>query len=715
MLTYDYTIKRIVGKDKVREFVPNLLPKTLDNIVSIEGPNSSGKSTLLNIIALGLYGNKNQKVNPVLQAKLSSLIDSDHQKIKFNFEISSANSPLSLRVTKENFDRSDFLVEENEGKCYKPLSPQTFERKYNLIYDIPNNPTERLSELLRELREEQAQYGNKFSSFSTFLRKTISQISTSRDTDRLGFVKKQLDERKDERQKILDYIPNEKSLVDALEKSAYLRFYYYYCNENQRLTEDHKRISEEIKKFGEDSRKISNKLKLLKSKYGTTANLFRERYNEVTPLIEGSIPKSEKSRLKIWRGISPYQLDVDDLSTLKIEAVYYTDLLGNELTKIQNKGTYKDASVLKRVLDSIEQYEHSGLLLTKLSVTLGDIIKVLREEYENSSIVVKQYQTISLLVETLSAMVKDIDQLVTMKEEIAQESQISNKFAENATETYYGERAELTQVESDLQKALGRVNIYHEKCCSVGFDEQALLKPYSVNATTVISNPEADQYLSLSETEILSKIAEKKLAITKKNSELNALNIFIGNYEKELEKLEKQEPHKYEKNKCQLLELLQKTEAISQKILDDDNQNLKNLINKSVTLEDVEKDLWKQRYYDEVSKYLAFRVGNFRHIDKIYRAKVVDLIAGKILTDDETIIYIADMGTGQSQSAYLLSLLNTKNDDRKIIALFDEIAMMDETSLQPIYDKLKELEKDDKLLLGILVEKSNQISVKPIK
>ena len=219
MLKYNYTIQRIVGEGKSQEFVPNLIPTTLSNLVSVEGPNSSGKSTLLNIIALGLFGTKNPKINPILQNKLNSLIDSNHQKIKFEFEIKSKNDELSLKATKENFDGNDILVEENvDGRNYKPLSFESFERKYNLIYDIPNNPTERLSELLRELREDQAQYGNKFKDFAFFLRKTITQITTSRDTKRLEFVKNQLREKYEERKKIMEDLPNQQNMVEVLEK-----------------------------------------------------------------------------------------------------------------------------------------------------------------------------------------------------------------------------------------------------------------------------------------------------------------------------------------------------------------------------------------------------------------------------------------------------------------------------------------------------------------
>jgi len=71
---------------------------------------------------------------------------------------------------------------------------------------------------------------------------------------------------------------------------------------------------------------------------------------------------------------------------------------------------------------------------------------------------------------------------------------------------------------------------------------------------------------------------------------------------------------------------------------------------------------------------------------------------------------LSDLGTGQSQSAFLKGLLNT-NDDRKIIALFDEVAMMDSKSLKPIYVKLKELHEQEKLLCGIIVQKADEFKI----
>ena len=712
MLKYDYTIERKIGQGKIQNFVPNLIPTTLSNLVSIEGPNSSGKSTLLNIVALGLFGTKNQKINLLLRSKLNSLIDSNHQKLKFSFEIKSQTDNLSLRSIKNDLEANDIIVEESvDGKPYKPLSFETFEKRYNLIYDIPNNPTERLSELLNELKEDQNQYGNKFKDFGFYLRKIIAQITTSRDTKRLEFVKNQLKEKYEDRKKINEETPKQQNLLNSLEKAVYLRYYYYYTNESQRLAQEKERLLGKIKKFGEDGKKITTKLKQAKTKYSSLQGYFRTRYNEVTPLIEGTLPKKEHSRFKIWKGINPYQLDTDDLNNTKIEALFFSNLFGDELNKIQQQNSYKEASLLERILNSLEQYEHSGLLLPKLSVTLGDFVKILREEYEKSSIIVKKYQTLSRILELLSALTTDIDQIKEARKEMEQESTAGEKMAETATETYYGERAELTTIDDALQKAIGKCSTYYERCCSIGFDENALSKPYSEHIKKIPMTEELQQYMAFSENDTMSKIAELKHIMTRKNAELQALNIFIGNYEKEQQTIENQEPHKYEACNAQLIELLQITETMSQKLLNEHNNYLKNLILKNVKEDEIEKSEEKKRYYYEVSKYLGFRVGLFRHIDTIYRARIVDLVTGKIITEDKTIIYIADMGTGQSQSAYLLSLLNVKNDNRKIIALFDEIAMMDENSLEPICSKLKELYKNNKLILGILVQKGNALSV----
>jgi hypothetical protein len=66
-------------------------------------------------------------------------------------------------------------------------------------------------------------------------------------------------------------------------------------------------------------------------------------------------------------------------------------------------------------------------------------------------------------------------------------------------------------------------------------------------------------------------------------------------------------------------------------------------------------------------------------------------------------IAFPDFSGGQASSNYLKSKLNI-NDNKKYIVLFDEIANMDNRSLNEVIDKLKILNENKKLLLAILAE-----------
>ena len=88
MIEFDYLIKRDEG-DKVVEYKPKAIKNKISSVSYIEGPNSSGKSTLLNIIALGFFGSKSEddEINSSLKLKLQNMLSSSHQKLVFDVEI----------------------------------------------------------------------------------------------------------------------------------------------------------------------------------------------------------------------------------------------------------------------------------------------------------------------------------------------------------------------------------------------------------------------------------------------------------------------------------------------------------------------------------------------------------------------------------------------------------------------------------------------------
>ena len=68
MIKYDYKIIRD-EEDEIKEYRPNLIPKELPDLCYIKGPNSSGKSTLLNIIGVAFRGGNRKEINNPLEKK----------------------------------------------------------------------------------------------------------------------------------------------------------------------------------------------------------------------------------------------------------------------------------------------------------------------------------------------------------------------------------------------------------------------------------------------------------------------------------------------------------------------------------------------------------------------------------------------------------------------------------------------------------------------
>ena len=95
MIEFDYKIERDEG-DKTEVYLPKGIPKKLQNVVYIEGPNSLGKSTLLNILAIAFHGLKNDSIHPSLKRKMKNLIESNYQTLTFSIRITKGDVKLLI-------------------------------------------------------------------------------------------------------------------------------------------------------------------------------------------------------------------------------------------------------------------------------------------------------------------------------------------------------------------------------------------------------------------------------------------------------------------------------------------------------------------------------------------------------------------------------------------------------------------------------------------
>ncbi|MCK5629155.1 MAG: AAA family ATPase, partial [Nanoarchaeota archaeon] len=153
MLEVDYELNRQEGAGHERIFHVDEGLKTINsNAIYIEAPNAKGKSTFLNILAIALYGDRldetDSRISQSLRSDIKYMTERENQNYTFKVIIKSKDESIQLISTKANPNSDDIEVKEiiNGKERFLPLS--TFRDEYFLIYDIPEDPLNRITEIL---------------------------------------------------------------------------------------------------------------------------------------------------------------------------------------------------------------------------------------------------------------------------------------------------------------------------------------------------------------------------------------------------------------------------------------------------------------------------------------------------------------------------------------------------------------------------------------
>ncbi len=703
MINYDYFIKRD-EKIESMEFRPQQIPRELPNVVEIAGPNSSGKSTLLNLLALGFNGlNDNYIIKETLKEKMSNLVDSSHQKVTFSISITDKDGNTELKCEKKNINSKEIIVRDGNNK---PISPDLFTRKYKLIYDIPENPTERLPDLLHEIEDVQSQIGTRLGILRSFIDNVVGNIKEARDPKQITVKKNEASEEEKKANINERKIGTLKGELKKIKTFTSIKFYYSYKEEFEKLKNALSLIKREDGKQKKEIIKITKEYREKGDELKSEINELRDIYFKVTPLLKNFFEKTEKSRLQIWQSIDiDREIKNHELQKeLKLETANFIVLLRELRGKYSksDKDSLIKANIYNQLIELLENYKNINIKLPGIEISIPSFIDKLKQETKQYSEVLNAVKNIdgslNLLTELLQKYediilnlsdfikagkeMKPVDQLVDDNESKFQATEARMKKAEATMDYYKMECAKLEIKESDIEAFWPIINSKDFKVYSV--DTEQDLKENVIGLITDIDKMEKELH--------------------QKKDYIDYLNNCI-------ESLEKRKPHPYQEFLPNLQKLLQIVSKMEQKLRIESQEYIKELQQKKVDKKNISKE--KQSYFDLVFEFLALKIGIILHIHRIFKPVKIDLIEGTIFTVEGNEIKIKDMGTGQGQSAYLTGLLSS-DDRRKIIALFDEVAMMDSKSLQQVHNKMKELYKNGKLLLGVIVQKADALQVSPI-
>ena len=706
MIKFDYTIeRRDPGNNEIRVFKPDNIPTVLPNLVHIEDENSTGKSTLLHILALSMYGLENEKINPALRKKMDGLLNSEHQKLKFYVNISNENESLSVISTKKEISDPEILVlESKDGGKERPLSPKSFRSKYNLIYDIPDNPTGRLKDLVEEIKDEQNRYGNLVADLGDYIRTIVSEISESRDPKRLKELKSKRNQLEKDKEEIANKQIRSSELLDILEKYVACKYYVEYMEKAAVLEEQIEKLKKKSGSRTQVKKTVTTKYINLYNEIDKSIDEMDGLFRNTTPLLNNLLPKKEQNHINIWNRINLHETmrDYEFSHNLKKEILHFITVLKAEITFVEKNTSLKEAQAISDLIDFLKEYEDSLDNLPGIEMSLKDFIKVLEQSNNKNQELVVRSNNLDIAIvqlDKLNDCIKSTEnKLPKLKKMSEQETQYSDtKIIIDKLDD------QISELSIEFDELIAKTEIYNHLCLDKSIDVSSIEPDIFVSMISKMEkNKDLAPYFKYQEKQLNEKIIQLQEDFNENQGEIYNKDFFISDYSKEIERLEGKEPHKYQEYSGELDVLLKKTIILRQKLMKEYNEYILSIIDEKPMTGGVSK-----KYYLEVSKYLAKRIGTFRHIDKDYTATVVDLIDGTIMTETDT-IKLNDMGTGQSQSAYLTGLLNSKDDTRKIIAFFDEVAMMDSSSLYKIYQKMKELYHSDRLLAGIVVQRAEK-------
>ena len=676
-----------MGTEKRTHRPPEGMPKKLNNIFRLQGPNSSGKSTLMNMIALASHGLKKGKIPNSVKSRMEELVKPGYKNLEFELYIQDPVTKRALKSTKKMGDPEVVVRESVDGgNNFSIIAADQFEKKYNLIYDIPENPVGRLNELIREIKDVQNSFGQDIREFQRFVENLSNKINSSRSPEHIKALEKEYEFKKGQLKEFnLDadkthveilnklMIAYKLKELDNIAKEADL-LYSKFDKENKNSDDSkiEKRYNSDIKKLNA----LVQNLKLSKVNLVTEAN--KCNYGKIEDLKD-AIDKIGINSEVILKSKGIPQSVVQQIKDVKDFA--------DEMRSSSDSEALKAMSELIRVL---RQYIDKNLTLPQIG-PLDEFLKKYQETYKQMNLVhnVEVLDKVVLnAVKTLS-LIENINTLVhgivpPEKDEM--------------------ESFEITAKEEKLKM----------KCASANRDRSNYVTSISLPAGIDLSNLDKSltefnsffngKYVNKEFNEIKEDYEKCKNEYAKLDIDREKIKRKIRELQSEIDIEKKKKISKYAEH-AEEVKKLQNQVGNLLSLFNEANKKLTMVDNKSYGSYSKEDPFFKS-----VWVYLGKRLKNVRHLDKEYIASEVNLIDSVITTQDSTKIRLSDMGTGQSQLSYLKGLLSA-DDKRMIIALFDEVSTMTDSTLGVLLEEFEKLQKEGRLMVGMTVSPADEIKV----
>jgi DNA repair protein SbcC/Rad50 len=427
-----------------------------------------------------------------------------------------------------------------------------------------------------------------------------------------------------------------------------------------------------------------------------TINAAEDLHKKISNLLRTLLPKTESKRLELWNELKcADEIKAGgDIKTIRNDALHFNNLLNALLEK--EAGQKEEAEFLQSLLSVLEGYKGQDFTIPGPNIKIKQFISSLKESNGPFRKLLIKSEHIKECQDYLHEIGEHISKGVYHHIESVRIAKERGETAEQLVGEL--ENEELKETKLKLERLDKKLKESKTRLIEYAIDYSKAQEIYD----GLIENEGCHIYISYSESQLTTVVEGVLLELENLKRDEENCKREIQLSESEFSRLEKLGVHKYQDYLAQLEHLYTPIQNLEKTIAVTFNKLIGDMIDSKVKSVSDQEEL----YFEEIQKFLASKIGSIRHINSSYKLKKVDVISKEISTTSGKKIKFTDLGTGQSQGAYIEGLLNS-NDNKRIIALFDEVAMMDSNTLKPIFKKLQKMYDSNKLIAAIIVQKGD--------
>ena len=636
------------------------------NIIEIEGRNGTGKTTLLNCIAIALgYLNQDKELErkPLLRQKLEDL--DKNPTLEYNFRIvCNCPEPLDLILERSKGQRQKYLLNS------VPVGIETIEKKFEIVFIAEDDPKKVVTTTLGKLSKYFSDLEKELRVIQSEIQKHIFNIE-----EYLNFKKKE-----------------DKLINDLNNNNEYIRNIQIKIND----------LKSKLDKAKERDN-IINKINLL-TKEEEIASRYKELEKEYNMLSKQTEDDFIKKITKERQSLKLINDRLQDVETNIVQICSSLRQYGFPISSEKLLGG--DCSELNEINRKIEPYK--GKITTKKEM-VSDLINTLRK-YPNE-------EKVPLLDKSVREVLEELYEI---------NRKLDSDRAFNLIRALNEVVKQRSYLHIENEKTIKKIHDMQEKCKSLKDFDKIQEEYHKVRDEFLMLQAAKKEdvkalILKLNEFSKADKVEviQKQLDDLENEKKLKGYIKIKLEEELRLHRENALRKPKFEDKKDQLKSLFEEISRLRENIIQW-IQILKDPSEARTQYTSLEEKFCFglqdfEKFIRAVGEYLGNQFEPVAYDYKQHEIKFFDIEKDTFVTKDDRQIPINKLSQGQSKIATLTGILRKLDPNRKKIVLIDEIADLDPENLSKIKSQLLEEYKKGSVILAILVRPPRELTSKPVE